>query len=229
MTELRTFVDDTLSFEGQLFLASVPRIRHLTGDGEPLDRAYYLRHRIETVRRIRETARTDALALAFMLREDYNAARKWARYTEQELNHDRLYLADLHHHGYTTEQVLAIPPMHSTVLLLQTLESRIQQLGSLPAVAYSVFVEWNSERASAAAVERTAAELGASYVTGSRAHLGIDVREDHLAVMLEVTAAVMRGRYDGSVLGALLRELGALFRGYFTELHQIALATKVSA
>lgn len=229
MTELRELVDQTLALEGQLFLGSVPRVRHLTGDGEPLDRAYYLRHRIETVRRIRETARTDALALAHMLREDYEAARKWARYTEQELNHDRLYLADLHRHGYTTEQVLAIPPMQATVHLLHTLEERIGQLGSLPAVAYSVFVEWNSERASAAAVARAAEAFGASHVAGSRAHLGIDEREDHLAVMLEVAEAVMRGRHDPAVLVGLLQETGELFRAYFTELHYIALAADVAA
>jgi hypothetical protein len=229
VTELRTLVDHTITLEGQLTLSSVPRVSHLTGDGAPLDRAYYLRHRIETVRRIRETARTDALALACMLREDYEAARKWARYTEQELNHDRLYLADLHRHGYTTDQVLAVPPMHATVLLLDTLEARIRELGSLPAVAYSVFVEWNSERASAAAVERAAEAFGPGHVAGSRAHLGIDVREDHLATMLDVARAVMRDRHDHAVLAELLHEIGALFRAYFTELHHIALATEAPA
>jgi hypothetical protein len=227
VTELRALVDETLAAEGAALLAAVPRVRHLTGDGTPLDLAYYLRHRIETVRRIRETARTDALALAAMLREDYDAARKWARYTEVELNHDRLYLADLHRHGYSTAQVLAVPPMHATVRLLDTLDARIRQLGSLPAVVYSVFVEWNSERASAAAVERAAAELGPAYVAGSRAHLGIDEREDHLGVMLEVAEAVMRGRHDEDTFVALLQEVGDQFRAYFTELHHIALATEM--
>jgi hypothetical protein len=76
----------------------------------------------------------------------------------------------------------------------------------------------------------TAAEaFGPGHVAGSRAHLGIDVREDHLATMLDVARAVMRDRHDHAVLAELLHEIGALFRAYFTELHHIALATEAPA
>src|SRR5947209_3841623 len=70
--ELALELDALMDAEAVAFLASVPHGSHLTDDG-PLDEAYYLRHRIETVKRIRITARTDAIALARMVEEDYAA------------------------------------------------------------------------------------------------------------------------------------------------------------
>ena len=160
-----------------------------------------------------------------MIREDYDAARQWAEYVREEMNHDRLYLADLARHGISAETVKATPPLPSTVRLLATLEQRIAELGSLPAVAYAVFVEWNSKQASPAAADRASTAFGPDYVKGAKAHIAIDEREQHDDMMLEVAKAVLTARrYPDSVLTALLAEFGALFRGYFIELDHYATA-----
>uniref|UniRef100_Q07VJ3 Uncharacterized protein n=1 Tax=Rhodopseudomonas palustris (strain BisA53) TaxID=316055 RepID=Q07VJ3_RHOP5 len=218
-------IDRVMINECTLFANTVPRADHLSTSEAPLDQAYYLRHRIETVRRIWETARTDAIALSVMIGEDYEAARQWAEYVREEMNHDRLYLSDLERHGITAEMVRATPPFASTLRLLATLEARIAELGSLPAVAYSVFVEWNSKQASPAAAERVEAAYGPAYVKGARAHIAIDEREQHDDMMLEVARAVLTARcYPDGVLTALLAEFGALFRAYFVELDRYATA-----
>jgi hypothetical protein len=218
-------IDRVMVNECTLFAGTVPRADHLSTSSAPLDQTYYLRHRIETVRRIWETARTDAIALSIMIREDYEAARQWAEYLREEMNHDRLYLSDLARHGIAVETVKATPAFASTARLLATLEQRIAELGSLPAVAYSVFVEWNSKQASPAATERASAAFGPDYVKGARAHIAIDEREQHDDMMLDVAKAVLTARrYPDGVLTALLAEFGALFRDYFIELDQYATA-----
>ena len=87
----------------------------------------------------------------------------------QEMNHDELYLADLRRtrRHRRDGQGDAAPP--TTVRLLATLEARIAEWGSLPAVAYSVFVEWNSKQASPAVAERVEAAFGPACVKGAEA------------------------------------------------------------
>jgi len=202
------------------FAAEVPRAGQLTDPRAPVDRDYYLRHRIETVRRIRGTARTDALALAAMVVEDYEAARRWSRYATEELDHDRMFLADLQRHGIDEAHLAATPPLRSTAALLAFLTEEIARQGSLPAVAYSIFVEWNSARYSRPAVDRAEAAFGTDAVRGARAHLAIDVGEAHYAEMIRI-AHRLTAKTGTDTLVRLIRETSALLRAYFVELHEL--------
>lgn len=224
---MRRSIEDVLTEEASLFGVSVPRAAHLVDENEELDISYYLRHRIETVHRIRATAVTDALALAAMIHEDYGAARQWADYLQTEMNHDRLYLTDLHAHGFSETAVLSVPPLPSTDLLMRTLMQRIAEFGSLPAVAYSLFVEWNSSIASRKVVQRAGAALTEAHVKGSRAHTAIDDREGHYDEMLDIACSVMQARrYSMQILEGLVREIAAVFRAYFYELHLCAMPAR---
>src|ERR1043165_3309807 len=102
--KLEQELEHVLTRNAALFVSTVPSASHLNDD-TPLDPGYYLRHRIETVKRIRGTARTDALSLAKMVEEDYDAARLWSHYTAEELGHDVMFLDDLAMHGVTREAV----------------------------------------------------------------------------------------------------------------------------
>jgi hypothetical protein len=224
---MRRSIENVLTEEAAVFGASVPRAAHLIDEKEQLDISYYLRHRIETVRRIRATAVTDALALAAMIQEDYGAARQWADYLHTEMNHDRLYLADLQAHGLSETAVLSVPPLPTTDLLIRTLTHRLAELGSLPAVAYSVFVEWNSSIASRKVVQRAGSAFSDAHVKGSRAHTAIDDREGHYDEMLDIACSVMQARhYPMPILEGLIREFAAIFRAYFYELHIYAIPAR---
>lgn len=215
-------IDAILTDEARLFASTVPYAQHLSREDEALDEAYYVRHRIETVHRIRGTAATDALALCAMAREDYRAARLWGEYIEEEMNHDKLYLADLEQHGIDEAQVVSTPPLAATVDLIRTIEQNVLRIGSLPAVAYSVFAEWNSERASPLAVARAASAFSERHVKGARAHIKIDERDDHYDMMLEVAGRVLRARgYPFEVMEQALRTVGTLLRAYFAELYWV--------
>jgi hypothetical protein len=127
---------------------------------------------------------------------------------------------DIRAHGLTEEAVLSVPPFPATDLLLRILAWRIAELGSLPAVAYSIFVEWNSSIASRSVVERAGSTLSDDHVKGARAHAAIDEKDAHYDVMLDIACSVMQARgYPMPVLEALIHEISAVFRFYFYELH----------
>lgn len=213
-------LDEVLCEEVERFVASVPYAKHLTDDTQELNEEYYLRHRIETIWRIRMTSKTDALALARMVDEDYEAARSWARYTVQEMNHDLLFLKDLRAHGYTFEGFASVGPFDSTRALLSYLTDRIEADGSIAAVAYSIFVEWNSERYSSKAVSKAEKRFSRRHVTGSGAHVGIDEDQDHYSMMLDIAHRLLEGDCREEVLFQMIRDISALFRQYFCELYE---------
>jgi hypothetical protein len=210
-------LDSRLEALNERFVIEVPDATHLTDGGE-LDPGYYVRHRIETIKRIRMTARTDALALAALIPTDYEAARIWARYACEELDHDRMFYEDLEKHGCSREFVDSTPPLQATLDLGQFLEDGIACEGALPAIAYSVFVEWNSERFSRRAVEKAKQTFGDRFVGGSSEHLLVDEGEDHSSEMIALAERLLQPPRDREFLFEQIDEIARLFRAYFAEL-----------
>jgi hypothetical protein len=221
-------LNEVMEEEAALFLDRVPGASHLTDD-QPLNEAYYIRHRIETIKRIRLTARTDAIALSLMVEEDYDAARPWGRYVCEELEHDRLFLADLAAHGITEAAVHATPVFPATQDMIGYLDDKIRECGAIAAVAYSIFVEWNSIRYSLPAVNKAAVTFSAGHVTGSLSHAGIDEEENHYEVMVDIAHRLLRFQESEEVLIELVRDIAALFRRYFDELYHLTFARTAAA
>jgi hypothetical protein len=215
---MTAWVDRVMIEEGQSFLREVRRASHLTDDS-PLDLAYYIRHRIETVWRIWLTAKIDAMALAHMVEEDYQSARRWSRYIADELDHDVMFLADLAEHGLSVDDVRATAPFAATRAMMADIEREIGALGSAPAVAYSLFVEWNAERFSARAVAKARASFSDRHVDGARRHAEFDLRERHLPMILEIAHRLLvRTPLELDTLERLVRSTAGHFRAYFREL-----------
>ena len=224
MTSRRHFaltVDRFMDGELSRLLEAVPSADHLVDDHQPLQSAYYLRHLVETVKRIWLTSQTDALALARMIDEDYDAARIWSKYVWQELNHDKLYLRDLEKHGWTLRRVASVPPFPSTLDMVGFITHEIRRTGSIAAVAYSVWVEWNSERASARVVRRAESLFSTDHVRGAKSHLGIDTHEDHLSLMLDLAFRLIRRSGDELGFFRILRQLTEYVGRYFGELEPL--------
>ncbi|WP_256682483.1 hypothetical protein [Burkholderia ubonensis] len=225
----REAIEAVLLEEAQRYRAEVPRAGQLADATLPFDTDYYIAHRIETVHRIRLTARTDALALQKMLDEDYDTACRWGDYIVEEMKHDRMFLADLATHGYRKSIIDERPPLKSTRALLDYLEAQIHRVGSVAAVSYSIFVEWNSARFSRAAIERAAAVFGERHVRGANAHLRIDEQDDHYAEMVEIAYRLTAERGGAPVVIALLREIASLLRATFVELHALTAPAPAAA
>lgn len=210
-------LDDFLKNEIKLFYDTIPYAKHLTESNQPINEKYYIRHRIETVKRINLTARTDSLALAKMIDENYDLARKWGKYTIQEMNHDLMFLADLAKHGISKADVTNKMPFKSTITLINYLEKSIHQYGSLPAVFYSLFVEWNSDRYSKKVVEKTKIQFSPQHVKGAEAHVNFDDHHDHYQLILEIAYHLSNGTIDSFFI---LKDISTLFREYFQELYE---------
>jgi hypothetical protein len=222
--EFGRHVDYTIGHEVQRIFSEVPFATHLTGDGQELNTEYYLRHRIETVKRIQLTAATDALALLQMIDIDYDAARPWSKYVAEELDHDRLYLRDLSRHGLSRKHVASVPPFAATVRLISFINQELVIGGPIAAVAYSLFTEWNSARGSLAVVKKAEKQYSAAHVAGSKAHIGIDDDDHHYVMILGIAHKLMSGRNTLDNIDRLLRGFGTLFGAYFEELYHATVA-----
>jgi hypothetical protein len=221
LSELRDELEEVLKEEALRFVCEVPRSGQLTDSRFSFDKAYYLRHRIETVHRIRLTARMDALALVRMMEENYEAACRWSRYATEEMQHDKMFLADLARHDLTESVVLSEPPLKSTFALIDFLTKRLEEIGSISVVAYSVFVEWNSARYSCLAVERAGAVFGQDFIRGSKAHLAIDIKENHYTEVMEIAHQLVSRSGSSDLLTEQIRDIAAYMRAYFVELHEL--------
>jgi hypothetical protein len=223
-------LDALLEAEAERFVADVPYAAHLTDFTLDLDPVYYLRHRIETIRRIRMTAKTDALALAKLVDLDYDSARGWAKYAVEELNHDRLFLGDLARHGYDDETILNTSPFPATRALLGYLEDSIETIGPLAAAAYSLFVEWNSARYSEFAVRRAETAFSRDHVVGSLSHVGIDHTLDHVEAMVDLSITLLeRASINESVLFGIISDIASLLRDYFRELYDETVGARLQS
>ncbi len=219
--DFRQTIDRLCQGEVERFISTVPYAKHLTEpNGDGLNADYYIRHRIETVKRIRLTAKTDASALAILTGKNYQLARRWSAYAAEELKHDRMFVTDLRTHGIEESLIDGIEPFFSTQLLVGYLHFELDRIGPLAAVAYSVFVEWNSTRYSATVVENAARQFSEKHVKGSRHHIGIDTEEDHAADMVRLAYDLLSNSRDDEEFYRCLKNFAQLFREYFRELYE---------
>lgn len=184
--DIEIYINNIMEMELNKFFGEVPYARHLTDKSEPLNEEYYIRHRIETVKRIHMISVTDALSLAHMIEEDYNAARLWAKYIVQEMNHDKMFIADLQKHGVSEKKVWDAIPFKATENMLVFLKDQIDKMGSLPAVAYSLVVEWNADRCASQVVDKVSRTYTPDHVRGARTHVDFDHNHDHYQVILNI-------------------------------------------
>src|SRR5690606_11144373 len=133
-------IDYVLQDEGKITAALVPGLFQFRAGEQPLDARFRTRHRIEAVRRLWATADAHALALAAMLREDYDAARMWSDYLATEIKLDKLILQEAAQYDIDEARVRSTPPLRSTVSLVEAMIKGVLVMGSAPSVAYSVMV-----------------------------------------------------------------------------------------
>src|SRR5206468_2431403 len=84
----------------------------------------------------------------------------------------------------------------------------------------SLCAEWNSERASARVVDKAEKTYSHVHVTGSKAHVNIDVSENHYKIMLDVSHRLLLRLGNEKVIFELLTNIMQFLGRYFTELYQ---------
>ncbi len=221
--EFKKKIDNLFKSELEVYFDTVDYADHLINKQQGLDEKYYLRHRIETVKRIRMTTFTDSLALSQISKIDYDLARKWGLYTIQEMNHDKMFLTDIKKHDLSSEYVHSIEPFQATKNMGEYLTEVVSRGEPLGALGYSLFVEWNSDQYSPAVVEKAEEKYSAKHVKGSKAHVKFDVNEDHLEMIFQISYALLKSDAHFADFIVVLKNISRLFREYFQELYEYAI------
>jgi hypothetical protein len=202
------------------FYDAAPAARYLATSAS-IEPQLYIRHTIETILRIRLARVADSKVIQHFTKTDPFAAEKWAKYTQEEMLHDRLFLKDLKSLGVTEEQVYATDPLLATKLLQGYLYYTIEHEGPRGLLCKSYFVEYTTRKTQAIWNRNVKRALGEKAVKGAEAHLSYDVDEDHSTDVWNVLMTVVKTPEDEARTLAHLEVYYGLFVAYFNELASV--------
>lgn len=215
--EFRTQVDALLDSMIETISKTVPAVRYLASSKQ-VDLELFKRHTVETILRIRLARIADSKALFLFTKSDPVAAHKWAKYTEEEMLHDKLFLKDLKNIGMEEEQVYGTEPLVATQLLQGYLYYTLEHEGPRGLITKSYFVEYTTRKTQAAWNENVKRSLGDKAVRGAEAHLSYDVDEDHSTDVWNVLMTTVKSKQDEQRVLHHLQVYFGLFTAYFNEL-----------
>ena len=199
------------------FYQASPAGRYLAS-ASAIDQKLFVRHTIETILRIRLARIADGKAIHLLARSDPFAAQKWARYAEEEMLHDRLFLKDLKNLGLSEEAVYGTEPLLATKLLQGYLYYTLEHEGPRGLLTKSYFVEYTTKKTQALWNTNIKRSLGEQAVKGAEAHLSYDLAEDHSSDVWNVLMTVVKTPEDEARVRYHLDVYYGLFVAYFDEL-----------
>jgi len=210
------------------FYDKIPFARHQLEDSD-INLAYYKRHNIETILRLRRKRTIDALALRYFTKTDPVTAKAWAHYTDDEMLHDRLFAADLAKVGVGKDEIYSTEPFLATKLLTGYLQYGIEFEGTPLALITSVyFVEYTTTRTQPAWLDNLEKSLGGENIKGQRAHVGTDLDDKHDDFVWGVLETLVNSPDDEEKVLRHLADVYRLWQMYFVELYRVTVGTDVS-
>ncbi|MBF9067126.1 iron-containing redox enzyme family protein [Streptacidiphilus fuscans] len=218
--ELRKQIDDLLDGYIKRFYQEVPYAAHFLSATD-VDMPYYKRHTIETILRIRRKRTIDAHAIRYFTLHDPVTAKEWAEYTDDEMLHDKLFLADLARLGVPSDEVYSTDPFLATKLLNGYFLYCLEFEGTpLAAIASSYFLEYTTRKTQPHWLDNLEKVLGADEVRGARTHVNYDIDEDHTGDVWNTLMSLVSSEEDVERLRGHFEHLYKLFAMYFTEAYE---------
>jgi hypothetical protein len=218
--ELRGQVDALLDALVEKFYADVPFATHQMSAAD-LNMAYYKRHNIETILRLRRKRTIDGLAIQYFTKRDPVRGAAWAHYVEDEMLHDAWFAADLAKVGVSSEEVYGTEPFLATKLLTGYLQYGMEFEGTPLALLCSVyFVEYTTTKTQPSWLDNLEKVLGPDKVAGARRHVGTDLEDEHADFVWGVLSSLVRSPADEEKVIVHMREVANLWVAYFFELHR---------
>lgn len=215
--EFRSKVDALLDSMIEATYKTAPAARYLA-TSQQVDAALFKRHTIETILRIRLARIADAKAIFLFTKTDPSAAHKWAKYMEEEMLHDKLFLKDLTNLGMTEEEVYGTDPLLATKLLQGYLYYTVEHEGPRGLICKSYFLEYTTRKTQGRWNENIKGSLGDKAVRGAEAHLNYDVDEDHSTDVWNVLMTMVKSPEDEARVLYHLHVYCGLFTAYLNEL-----------
>jgi hypothetical protein len=218
--ELRRRINALLdNFIMRLYVES-PAARTMR-ESAAVDVELFKAHTIQTILRIRLARMADAKAIFLFAKTDPVAAQRWAKYAEEEMLHDKLFLKDLKKLGMEEATVYATEPFLATKLLQGYLYYTLEHGGPMGLIAKAYFLEYTSRATQAEWNANIRKSLGPDAVRGADAHINIDVGEDHATDVWDVLISLVNGPQDEARLEAHMHAIFGLFSAYFAELARV--------
>ena len=214
--ELNTLLDQQI----ERLYEEVPYAAHHLRDTD-INVDHYRRHTIETILRLRMKRTIDALTIHWFTKRDRKMAERWSVYTADEMLHDDLFARDLKAIGVPREEIYSTEPLFATQLLQGYFYYGIEQEGRpLASLTSSYFIEYFTDATQGQWVENLEEALGKEKVSGMRAHVNHDVKDNHLDFVWNVVSSLIETEDDAA---ALLRHADRVYRlicMYFVELYE---------
>jgi len=182
----------------------------------------YITHTVQTILRIRLARIADAKVLVTLTKENPVLAQKWAKYAEEEMLHDRLFLTDIESLGANAVSVYNTPPFVSTKLLQGYLYYTIEHEGPLGLLTKSYFLEYMTLHTQGAWNSNLEKNFGPGSLDGAISHLDLDGEEDHVGDVWDVLSNELRNETDVEKFLEHLNVYYKLFIEYLNELESKA-------
>jgi hypothetical protein len=220
----RPRIDALLDGMIEQFYTKIPYARHL-GSAETVNVEYYKRFTVEIILRLRLKRVIDGLTIHYFTKTNPKLAKKWCQYTEDEMLHDGLFLADLERLGMTRQQVYETEPLFATKLLQGYFYYGLEHEGvPLASLSSSYFIEYTSARTQEKWLSNVERSVGTAAVKGSLAHVTHDDDDKHIDFVWEVLSTFIKTEDDVERIMNHLRGVYHLFMMFFVELHNQVVA-----
>lgn len=223
---LRTKVDGLLDQYIERVYKEVPYASHQK-DSKEIHLEYFKRHSIETPIRIKLKRTIDALVIHYFTKTNPKAAKDWANYTDEEMLHGQMFGKDIERQwGLSFQEVMAHRPLLSTQLLNGYFYFHLEYEGPMAAIASAYFLEYVTAKTQPVWLDNLEQRLGKEATMGARAHVTLDIDEDHNGFVWDTLMHTVDTEQDAARLEEHLDAIFGLFAAYLHEVYQVTVGKK---
>lgn len=219
--KLREKVDTLFDQYIEEIYQKIPYAKHQM-ESNSIDMEYYKRHSIETPIRIKLKRTIDALVIHYFTKTNPKAAKDWANYTDDEMLHGHMFGKDIEKlWGITFDEVMNTEPLLATKLLNGYFYYHLEYEGPMAAIASAYFLEYATAKTQPVWLDNLERVLDKKNVAGARAHVTLDLEEDHDGFVWDVLMETVKTQKDVDTLMKHFKAIYGLFSAYLFEVYAI--------
>lgn len=216
--DFRAEIDALLDRRLTRFYQTVKGADHLLSS-DAINADYYKRHVVEIILRLRMKRVIDALTIHYFTKTDPVLAKKWARYTEDEMLQDSMFAADLERFGVTKRDIYSSEPLLSTKLLQGYFYYGLEHEGRpLASLCSAYLIESLSNKTQPKWISNIERNFGDGAAKGQSAHVSHDIADDHVDFVWSVLSTFAKTETDRWRIRDHFVNIAVLFEAFYAEM-----------